>query len=421
MRHAILTFVAVTLAPALATAQPAPTCFIEPGVADAAYSAAPIITPGCDQPARYDVSIVGGCVGVYGAQELSIEGGIVTAAGPGWSATIDARGVDLLVTPSCAGAVPVALAPVSALETSSVARRAALLDDSRPDVRAAALEATARDQGSEGACAALSAFLVDAPSYGFAREADAGRARALARKDCVVEPPTTLADASTSDPPPTLADVSTPEAPPTWGAPEEDPRVGPGDDQWEDAPGEPSESTADAFVSEEEDTQGSPDEPGGVGYSFNVGWLIGDRALGSEPAISMWGGVKVFPDDEDWGAFFAPGLQLTLADTRVEVVPTLRFGMAYLLSDELEGGTEALVRTFTAVEIYGILGIKPPIGNDDIGVRAGLGITSPLGLLVSLASLSELELPLPNGLEVHLDQDMITNARTWRMNLTVGF
>jgi hypothetical protein len=380
------------LTPALAQAQSAPVCLESRGARDAAYSAKPVAAPGCVQPARYDVSIVDGCVGIYGATSLSARGGAVVATGPDWVATVDVSGDAPVVTPDCAGAAPATLSPVSSLETGSVAARAALLDDHRPDVRAAALEATARDQRDPAACDALSAFLRDAPSYGFARAADARRARSLAHRGCLD------------------GVVAEPSVEPT---PDPLPLSDGADGADLDAP--------TAAVASSQDAPRGPNEPGGMGYSFNVGMLMGDPTLGPDPAISMWGGLKLFPEDEEWGTFFAPGVQLTFADTRVEVVPTLRLGMAYALTAELEGGPDAVARTFTAFEGYALLGVKPPIGSRDVGLRVGVGVASPLGLIVSIASLGELGFPLPNGVELLVDQDLVTSRRTTRLNLTVGF
>ncbi len=440
MRPSVTTALALLLTtPALALAQSAPVCLESPGPEDAAYSARPIATNGCVQPARYDVSLVGGCVGVYGASSLSLRDGLVTATGPDWKATIDVSVLDPVVTPDCAGAKPAALTPVSPLETTSVAARAKLLSDPRPDVRAAALEATARDQANPAACDALSAFLRDAPSYGFAREADAKRALSLSQHGCLNAAASELAgtpersDAATAaasrtnpsasaDLPP--APTEEPSGAPSTVAPLLDPQGDSAEDSAAYSPEPPptyDAPTPEASVTSTEDAPGGTNEPGGMGYSFNIGMLVGDPTLGPDPVVTMWGGLKLFPEDEEWGSFFAPGIQFTLANTRVEVVPTVRVGMAYALTGELDGGPDALARTFTAIEGYAILGIKPTIGSGDAGIRVGVGVASPLGLIVSIATLGELGFPLPNGIEFFVDQDLVSSNRVARLNLTWGF
>ncbi len=457
------------LAPAIARAQSEPVCLSAPGAADSAYSAEPIAAPGCTMPARYDVSFVDGCVGVYGAQELIVRGGLVIASGPSWGATIDARGPDPVVIPNCAGATPVALAPVSPIETSSVALRAALLGDSRPDVRAAALEATARDQGFEVACAELSAFILDAPSFGAARRVEARRALELAKDPCLAAAAFEVAsDAPTLNPDAQRAIART--------TPDHDARelavlrlVTRGVDAEVLASSltqgaslklstalvsiaqDPTEAGSDSarrvldVLSVSYDIDDSPPDdspnkdwaddepeeaPGGLGLSFNVGWLVGDQPFRDPLALTLWGGVKLFPDDANRrGLFFAPGIQLAIADTGFEVVPTARLGWAYIVPPEVYSGPDILARSLTAVELYTLLGIRTPLGGQNVGVRVGVGAASPLLLIFSLISLGNLsnsgpdedDLPFPNGIELLFDADVVTGEQIGRVNLTVGF
>ncbi len=488
-----LAALALTLIPALAHAQATPVCLESRGAKDAAYSAKPIAAPGCVQPARYDVSIVDGCIGVYGAPDLVLTNGLVVASGPSWGATVDARGPDPVVIPNCPGAKPVALTPVSTLETSSSAARAKLLSDARPDVRAAALEATARDQTFEVACTQLSAFLREAPSFGEARRAEARRALSLAKEPCLTDAafevattsPILNADAqgalarSTRDHDArerlvlrlvargvdaevlatSLTDgaslklstalISIAQNPADVGyesarrvldvlnvSYELDERPLPTDDdpRRRASPPDPTREPRGEGPPERPPFEEEPEPGGGFGLSFNVGWLVQDAPFRDPLALTLWGGAKIFPDDENRrGLFFAPGLAATIADTGYEVVPTVRLGWAFLAPPEVYPELDLLSRTATFVEGYTLAGIRTPLGGQNVGLRVGVGVSSPILLFLSLLTLANVNsggsdrppdadtLPLPNGIELLFDADLVTGEQVGRLNLTVGF
>lgn len=54
-------------------------------------------------------------------------------------------------------------------------------------------------------------------------------------------------------------------------------------------------------------------------------------------------------------------------------------------------------------------------------IQMGLGINSPLGLIISLIILGESGTPIPNGLELAEDYDGVTAERTVHLKMVLGF
>lgn len=149
--------------------------------------------------------------------------------------------------------------------------------------------------------------------------------------------------------------------------------------------------------------------------SVQVGLSINSRDGDDEPFF-LSGGLRFYPDPQHWSLFAEGNIEL-LFDREVSLIPTLKFGAAYLL-DEPESFIAQMLPAFM---VYGIFGMHIPDEDNPQTIRMGLGINSPLGLIVSLIAMGESGVPIPNGLELAMDYDGVTAESVVHLKLVFGF
>ena len=149
--------------------------------------------------------------------------------------------------------------------------------------------------------------------------------------------------------------------------------------------------------------------------SVQVGLSINSRH-GDDEQFFLSGGLRIYPNPQHWSMFAEGNIEL-LFDRQVSLIPTLKFGAAYLLDEP----DSFMAQMLPAFMVYGIFGMHVPDKDNPQTIRMGLGINSPLGLIISLLILGESGTPIPNGLEMAVDYDGVTAERVVHLKLVFGF
>lgn len=129
----------------------------------------------------------------------------------------------------------------------------------------------------------------------------------------------------------------------------------------------------------------------------------------------LWTGMKIYPKAMQWSPMLHLGLSMYF-DEGVEVAPTLRAGVAFLPEDP----EHFLMQMFPALEVYGIMGMYLPSALNPQTLRAGVGFTSPMGLIVTLIALGE-GAAIPNSIELIMEQDLAFGERRFVLQYGFGF
>ena len=159
--------------------------------------------------------------------------------------------------------------------------------------------------------------------------------------------------------------------------------------------------------------QPAPKPAMGMAPSLFLGGSMNMRT--DEETFFMWLGMRLYPRPAQVSALVELGMEANFAD-QLQLIPTLRFGVA-LLPDEPES---FWMQLFPALQIYGILGAHVPTSSSPQTLRTGIGLSSPLGLIVTLLALGE-GVVIPNALELVVDHDVVYGERSFILKYGFGF
>lgn len=158
-------------------------------------------------------------------------------------------------------------------------------------------------------------------------------------------------------------------------------------------------------------------EQGGNGLGFAPSFIIGgSHQVGADAEdLYIWTGLKIYPKPRTWSGLLEVGATFNVGQ-ELEVIPTLHFGVAYLPEEP----DSFLFQMLPLLQVYGILGMYMPSEFNPQTVRTGVGISSPLGLIVSVLALGEGAI-IPNGLEFIVDHDLVYGERRFVFQYGFGF
>lgn len=154
---------------------------------------------------------------------------------------------------------------------------------------------------------------------------------------------------------------------------------------------------------------------GGSSLGLAPSLVFGGSVQQGDEFLYIWTGLKIYPKPRQLSGLLELGATFELGQ-ELGVIPTLHAGVAYLPEDP----DSFVFQMLPAVQIYGILGMHLPTALNPQTIRTGVGISSPLGIIISILALGEGAI-IPNGIELIVDHDLAFGERRFVFQYGFGF
>ncbi|MEM1348894.1 MAG: hypothetical protein AAGI01_10085 [Myxococcota bacterium] len=128
-------------------------------------------------------------------------------------------------------------------------------------------------------------------------------------------------------------------------------------------------------------------------------------------------GARLHPNPGRLSLYATPGMSFEVGNGEADLIPTLRLGATYLGDDH----QEYIRRMLPMVDVYGVAGVSLSTGGEFSELRTGVGLSSPLGVIVPLLTLGYAQIAVPNAVEFIIETNLGTRQQTYSLNFSIGF